>query len=219
MSWTNVSHTDLRKFLFLISRSPGFLEELLRQRPRLTHAAAGLSVFFGDGSHARQRYPSPCTYTHTVSGCVRSAVTNADFPVSVLTQNVCVPLFWEAPYPVQSFCVRPAFLFCALPLPKMNGQIGNCCSGLNIWVSSNTEGALECLGFNSQNVLIISMLDMSYKHSRRDFWCLVILLKANLRTRGCSFESILGNYKENLSSPASDSFFELGNCVTAAKSS
>lgn len=86
----------------------------------------------------------------------------------------------------------------------MNGQIENCCCGLNIWVSSNTEGAPECLGFNSQNVLIISLLDMSYKHSRRDFfWCLVILLKANLRTRGCSLESILGNYKENLSSPAS----------------
>lgn len=47
-------------------------------------------VFFGHGRCARQCHPSPRTHTHTnsVFGSVRSAVTNADFPVSVQTQNV-----------------------------------------------------------------------------------------------------------------------------------
>lgn len=90
LSCTNSSHTRLKKFLFLISHSVSFLEELL-QRPGLTHAAAGLSGFFWlwDSCQAVSPFPPhSCTHkhahtdTHTVFGCVRSAVTNADFPVA-----------------------------------------------------------------------------------------------------------------------------------------
>lgn len=168
MSWTNVSHTHLRKFLWLFSHSLGFLEGLL-QRPRLTHATAGLSVFFGDGRHARQCHPLP-PHTHTQTLAVWGQLLRMPTFPWVSRHRRWVPLFWEALHPVQSFCVRPAFPFLCSSTPE------------DEWANWKRLLRFKYLGLLQHRGSC--MLNMTYEHSTRYYFgCLVILLKADWRPK------------------------------------
>lgn len=54
------------------------------------------------------------TYIHT--HCIR--LCEVSYYECRLSCDACVPLFWEAPYPVQSFCVTPAFPFLCSSTPE-----------------------------------------------------------------------------------------------------